>query len=62
MSSLDPVQRNSLIDALGEAQRIGMLGPASLAEAVSRAWAFVDACPLEARSFVDLGSGGGIPG
>ena len=62
MSRPSDQQLKSLIDALGEAQRIGMLGPASLAEAVSRAWAFVDACPLEARSFVDLGSGGGIPG
>jgi 16S rRNA (guanine527-N7)-methyltransferase len=55
-------QLNSLIDALGEAQRIGMLGPGSLADAILRAWAFVDACPPDAQSFIDLGSGGGIPG
>lgn len=62
MSRPSDQQLKTLIDALGEAQRIGMLGPGSLAEAVDRAWAFVDACPPEARSFVDLGSGGGIPG
>lgn len=62
MSRPSDQQLTSLIDALGEAQRIGMLGPGSLAEAISRAWAFVDACPAEAHSFVDLGSGGGIPG
>jgi 16S rRNA (guanine527-N7)-methyltransferase len=62
MSRPSDQQLNSLIDALGEAQRIGMLGPGSLADAIIRAWAFVDACPPDARSFVDLGSGGGIPG
>lgn len=62
MSRPSDQQLTSLIDALGDAQRIGMLGPGSLAEAIGRAWAFVDACPPEARSFVDLGSGGGIPG
>jgi 16S rRNA (guanine527-N7)-methyltransferase len=62
MSRPSDQQLKSLIDALGEAQRIGMFGPGSLVEAVMRAWAFVDACPPEARSFVDLGCGGGIPG
>ena len=62
MSRPSDQELTSLIDALGDAQRIGMLGPGSLTEAISRAWAFVDACPAEARSFVDLGSGGGIPG
>lgn len=62
MSRPSDQQLKSLIDALGEAQRIGMLGPGSLAEAIARAWAFVDACPPDAHSFVDLGSGGGIPG
>lgn len=62
MSRPSDQQLTSLIDALGEAQRIGMLGPSSLAEAVTRAWAFVDACPPDATSFVDLGCGGGIPG
>ncbi|MEN9803469.1 MAG: putative ribosomal small subunit methyltransferase [Actinomycetota bacterium] len=62
MSRPSDQQLNSLIDALGEAQRIGMLGPGSLADAIIRAWAFVDACPPDTRSFVDLGCGGGIPG
>lgn len=62
MSRPSDTQRRELIDALGDAQRIGMLGPGSLDEAVRRAWAFVDACPADARTFIDVGTGGGIPG
>lgn len=62
MSRPSDEQRRELIDALGDAQRIGMLGPGSLDDAVVRAWAFVDACPDDARTFIDLGTGGGIPG
>ncbi len=62
MSQPSEQQLTALIDALGDAQRIGMLGPGSLPDAIHRAWAFVDACPATARSFVDVGSGGGIPG
>lgn len=62
MSRPSDQQLTNLTDALGEAQRIGMLGPGSLVEAIQRAWAFVDAIPADASSFVDVGSGGGIPG
>lgn len=62
MSSLDPSQRNSLIDALGEAQRIGMLGPGDLGIAVDQAVSLARLIPDTATSFVDLGSGGGLPG
>ena len=62
MSEPSDRQLTDLLDALGEAQRIGMLGPGSLDLAIRRAWAFVDRCPKEARSFVDLGTGGGLPG
>ena len=62
MSELSDEQLTVLLDALGEAQRIGMLGPGSLDTAIRRAWAFVDGCPPEARTFVDLGTGGGLPG
>ena len=61
MSEPSDRQLTDLLDALGEAQRIGMLGPGSLDLAIRRAWAFVDRCPKEARSFVDLGTGGGLP-
>ena len=62
MSSLDPVQLNSLIDALGEAQRIGMLGPGDLGRAVDQAETLARLIPDTATSFVDLGAGGGLPG
>ena len=62
MSSLDPVQRKSLIDALGEAQRIGMLGPGDLGRAVDQAETLARLIPDTATSFVDLGAGGGLPG
>lgn len=62
MSEPSATQLETLLDALGEAQRIGMLGPGSLDVAIRRAWVFVDRCPVDARSFVDLGTGGGLPG
>ena len=62
MSEPSAEQQSVLLDALGEAQRIGMLGPSSLETAIHRAWAFVDRCPTDARTFVDLGTGGGLPG
>ncbi len=62
MSEPSDEQLTVLLDALGDAQRIGMLGPGALDTAIRRAWAFVDRCPPEARTFVDLGTGGGLPG
>jgi 16S rRNA (guanine527-N7)-methyltransferase len=59
---LSPNKRNDLLDALGEAQRIGMLGAASLDQVVDRSLDFVASVPEHAESVVDLGSGGGDPG
>jgi 16S rRNA (guanine527-N7)-methyltransferase len=59
---LSPENRKKVLDALGEAQRIGMLGDAPLEQVVDRSLAFVRALPLEARTVIDLGSGGGDPG
>lgn len=51
-----------MLDALGEARRIGMLGAAPLEQVVDRSLAFIAAIPDSARSVIDLGSGGGDPG
>ena len=59
---LSPENRTSLLDALGDAQRIGMLGNAPLEQVIDRSLAFVQALPESVRSVVDLGSGGGDPG
>lgn len=62
VASLGAEDRQNLLDALGEAQRIGMLGDAPLEQVVERSLAFVTALPDSVRSVVDLGSGGGDPG
>ncbi|MEY4360731.1 MAG: putative ribosomal small subunit methyltransferase [Actinomycetota bacterium] len=62
MNLLEPENRQNLIDALGEAQRIGMLGDEDLGLAIDRALPFAAAIPPSVHSFVDLGSGGGLPG
>jgi len=59
---LSPENRMKVLDALGEAQRIGMLGDAPLELVVDRSLAFVRALPPEIRTVIDLGSGGGDPG
>ena len=60
--SLSPHNREKLLDALGDAQRIGMLGDRSLNDVIDRSLAFVVALPETVRTVVDLGSGGGDPG
>ena len=62
MDLLKPENRQNLIDALGEAQRIGMLGDEDLVLAIERALPFAASIPASDQSFVDLGSGGGLPG
>ena len=62
MSALTPDNRARLIDALGEAQRIGMLGDRPLEEVVDHSLGFVEALPSQVRTVIDLGSGGGDPG
>lgn len=60
--SLSPENRRKLLDALGDAQRIGMLGDRSLDEVIDHSLAFAVALPENIRTVVDLGSGGGDPG
>jgi len=59
---LSPNHRKKLLDALGDAQRIGMLGDRSLDAVIDHSLAFVAALPDTVRTVVDLGSGGGDPG
>jgi len=59
---LSPDNRNDLLDALGEAQRIGMLGATPLDQVIERSLDFVTALPDDVGSVIDLGSGGGDPG
>jgi 16S rRNA (guanine527-N7)-methyltransferase len=62
MPALTPDNRVKLIDALGDAQRIGMLGDRPLDEVVEHSLGFVAALPPQCLTLVDLGSGGGDPG
>lgn len=62
MALLSPEKKKSVLDALGEAQRIGMLGGAPLELVVERSLAFVRALPTSVHTVIDLGSGGGDPG
>ena len=59
---LSPNNREKLLDALGDAQRIGMLGDRSLNQVIDHSLAFVAALPDTGCTVVDLGSGGGDPG
>ena len=62
VASLSAEDRRNLLDALGEAQRISMLGQAPLDQVVDRSLAFVGALPESVGTVIDLGSGGGDPG
>ena len=62
MPALSPHNRTELIDALGDAQRIGMLGDRPLDEVVDHSLPYADLIPATATSVIDLGSGGGDPG
>ena len=62
MAVLSPENKQKVLDALGEAQRIGMLGDAPLPAVIERSLAFVRALPVSAHQVIDLGSGGGDPG
>jgi 16S rRNA (guanine527-N7)-methyltransferase len=61
-SLLSAESRRKLIDALGNAQRIGMLGQGSLETVIDRSLGFVRQIPIGTEAVVDLGSGGGDPG
>lgn len=53
---------SGLLAVLGDAQRIGALGTAPLADIIQHARAFADALPDSVATCIDLGSGAGIPG
>jgi hypothetical protein len=52
----------TLRDVLEESRRLGLLGPGSVAVQIEHSWSFAAAIPEVPRRFVDLGSGGGLPG
>ncbi|MEY2475536.1 MAG: rRNA (guanine527-N7)-methyltransferase [Actinomycetota bacterium] len=51
-----------LAEALDEARRLGLLGPGPVADHVAHAEGFTVAAPSAPGRFLDLGSGGGVPG
>jgi 16S rRNA (guanine527-N7)-methyltransferase len=57
MADLEP-----LLATLREGQRIGVIGPLAVEDAVEHSMRFVDAIAGDAASVIDLGSGGGLPG
>lgn len=52
----------ALVRVLWEARHRGFLGPGAVESHIAHARAFVAAAGTEPRRFLDLGSGGGIPG
>ncbi|MFA5774405.1 MAG: RsmG family class I SAM-dependent methyltransferase [Ilumatobacteraceae bacterium] len=61
-AAVPPVDHEGLLRVLGEAQRIGTLGQAPLAEIIRHATWYADALPAETNRVIDLGSGAGVPG
>jgi 16S rRNA (guanine527-N7)-methyltransferase len=57
-----PSPSDALIDALGDAQGIGLLGDRPIPEVIAHAGAFVVALTDVSGRIIDLGSGGGVPG
>jgi 16S rRNA (guanine527-N7)-methyltransferase len=53
---------NTLVDLLTESKRLGFLGPGAVDDHIQHAQAFFAAAPSPPRRFLDLGSGGGVPG
>ena len=51
-----------LLAALGDSQRLGMLGRLPVADVVAHSEAFVGALVGVTATVVDLGTGGGVPG
>lgn len=51
-----------LVDALGHAQGIGLLGPRPIDEVIAHADAFLEPLRGVTGTVIDLGSGGGVPG
>jgi 16S rRNA (guanine527-N7)-methyltransferase len=57
-----PTVSDDVVNVLRESQRLGFLGERAIDEVVAHARSFVDALPVETRTVVDLGAGGGVPG
>lgn len=53
---------NTLSEALGESQRLGLLGNRPIDEVIDHARSFVVALEGVSGTVLDLGSGGGVPG
>lgn len=53
---------NTLSEALGESQRLGLLGDRPIDEVIDHARSFVEALAEVTGTVLDLGSGGGVPG
>jgi 16S rRNA (guanine527-N7)-methyltransferase len=51
-----------LSEVLDEAKHLGLLGPGPVADHLAHAEGFVTAAATPPRRFLDLGSGGGVPG
>jgi 16S rRNA G527 N7-methylase RsmG len=61
----DPAGSAALARAVDEARRLGFFGPRPAEEQIAHAWAMVgliEDAGVSARAFLDLGSGGGLPG
>jgi 16S rRNA (guanine527-N7)-methyltransferase len=52
----------ALFAALGDAQRVGLLGARPIDEVIEHARGFVNALESTVGAVVDLGAGGGVPG
>lgn len=52
----------TVADALEQARSYGFLGPGPVEPHIEHAYGFAAAFPAPPQSFVDLGSGGGVPG
>lgn len=60
--TVPPYEHEGLLRVLGEAQRVGTLGPAPPAETIRHSTWFADALPSDVDRVIDLGSGAGVPG
>jgi 16S rRNA (guanine527-N7)-methyltransferase len=56
------VTSEALRAAVAEAQQRGFVGPGSVDHAIEHAIGFADGVPSSPARFLDLGSGGGLPG
>ena len=53
---------STLVDLLKESKRLGFLGPGVIDDHLEHTAAFLAAAPSPPARFLDLGSGGGVPG